>query len=198
MLLHQPPPRGMDIPFVGFENKSGARQITDHLIETHGYRRIAFLRGPKGNNDSYWREQGFREALAVHSIPFDPLLVASGGFSEKQTRAQVEKWLQQGIRIDAIFAGDDESAYGALQALQRWGSRVPEDVALVGFDDVYLAQRLSPPLTTVRAPIEEAGRRAAEQLLQIIRGNQAMREILLPTELVIRRSCGCQPEGDTH
>lgn len=96
------------------------------------------------------------------------------------------------MRLDAIFAGDDESAYGALQVLQRWGKRVPGEIALAGFDDIYFAQYLSPPLTTVRAPIETAGRLATERLLSIVHGGELTApEVLLPTELVIRESCGC-------
>ncbi len=193
VLLLQPPPASLTIPYVSFENKKGARALVDHLVEAHGCRRIAFLRGPHGNSDSAWRERGYRESLAAHGIAFDPALVGTGGFNEVQARAAVEQWLSQGIVFDAVFAGDDESAYGALQAFERRGVRVPEDVAIVGFDDVYYSQFLSPPLTTARAPIEEAGRLAAGQLLQLIHtGHATAPEILLPTELVVRRSCGCR------
>jgi LacI family transcriptional regulator len=192
VLLLQPPPENTAIPCVSFQNKSGARRIVDHLIEVHGCRRIAFLRGPEGHTDSSWREQGYRESLAAHGIPFDVALVATGGFDEEEAQAPVEDWLRQNVQLDAIFAGDDESAYGALQVLQRWGKRVPGEIALAGFDDIYFAQYLSPPLTTVRAPIEMAGRLATERLLSIVDGGETTApEILLPTELVIRESCGC-------
>ena len=92
----------------------------------------------------------------------------------------------------AGLAGDDEAASGAIAALRRAGKRVPEDVAVVGFDDSPIAHYLAPlPLTTVRAPIEEAGLAAARQLAQLIRTGQADPLVLLPTKLVIRRSCGC-------
>jgi DNA-binding LacI/PurR family transcriptional regulator len=194
VLMHQTPPATLDIPVVTVENKSGAQKIIEHLIQVHGCRRIAFLQGPDGNQDSEWRERGYREALEAHGLAFDPTLVASGGYDERVAQASMEHWLMEGIQIDAIFAGDDESATGVLAALHRAGKRVPEDVAVVGFDDVAVARFLQPPLTTVRAPIEQVGREAARQLLRLIRGEKVEATILLPTELVIRESCGCRAE----
>jgi DNA-binding LacI/PurR family transcriptional regulator len=107
----------------------------------------------------------------------------------------VEQWLMEGMEIDALFAGDDEAATGALTALRRAGKRVPADVAVVGFDDVPVSRFLRPPLTTVRAPIEQVGRAAARQLLRLIRREHVEATILLPTELVIRESCGCSPSS---
>ena len=95
--------------------------------------------------------------------------------------------------MDAIFAGADEAATGVIAALQCAGKRVPEDIAVVGFDDVHLADHLMPPLTTVRAPVEQAGREAIRQLVRLIRTGRADPLVLLPTELVVRRSCGCGP-----
>jgi len=195
VLLLQPPPDGIAIPCVNLRNRRGARSVMEHLIEVHGYRRIAFLRGPAGNSDSAWREMGYREALAAHGIACDESLVATGGFEQAQAMASVEAWLQAGVRPEAIFAGDDDSAYGAMQAIQRAGLRVPQDIAVVGFDGLDFSQYLAPPLTTVRAPIEEAGFRGSEQLIELIRTGHTTQEILLPTELVVRQSCGCGPQA---
>jgi len=193
VLLHQSPPDSLDIPCVTFENKAGSRRLVEHLIQVHGYRRIAFLRGPEGHEDSYWREMGYREALATHGIPYDPALVAVGGFDEVEAREPVERWLREKLEIEAIFAGDDEAALGVIAALRRAGKRVPEDVAVVGFDDVPISRHLTDlPLTTVRAPIERAGLEAARQLVRLIRAGEADPLVLLSTELVIRRSCGCR------
>jgi LacI family transcriptional regulator len=191
ILLHRSAPHSLDIPCVTIENKSGARKIVDHLIEQHGYRRIAFLVGEDGSEDSYWREMGYREALAAHDIPFDPALIGKGGFNEQVASQAVKSWLDQGLDVDAIFAGDDDSAVGAIAALKEAGIRVPEDVAVVGFDDIPISRHLSPPLTTVRVPIETAAREAVNQLVRLIRTGEAENLILLPTELVIRYSCGC-------
>lgn len=190
VLLHRSSPPGLDIPCVTFENKAGTRKMIDYLIEERGYRRIAFLSGPEGAEDSYWREMGYRESLAIHGIPFDASLLAKGGFDEHEAHAAVTNLLARNVQIDAVFSGDDDSAIGVLAALREFGLRVPDDVAVAGFDDIPLAKHLTPPLTTVRAPIEVAGREAVRQLASLIRTGEAERLILLPTELVIRRSCG--------
>src|SRR5262249_20168656 len=109
VLLYRSPPEGVSFPCITIEDRAGARQITDHLIEHHQRRRIAFLRGPDGNEDSRLREQGYRESLAAHHIPFDPSLVGDGEFYEAPARATVERWLAHGPEFDAIFAGDDGS-----------------------------------------------------------------------------------------
>jgi len=191
VLLYQTPPDSLQIPHVNFENKTGARRLVEHLIEVHGYRRIAFLKGPENEEDSHWRERGYLEALAAHAIPFDPALIGVGGFDEAVAQRSVEKWLKEGLPMDAIFAGDDDAAVGVIQALQQAGKNVPQDVAVVGFDDVHLAHYLMPPLTTVRTPVEQSGREAVRQLVQLIHTGHAEQHIMLPTELVIRRSCGC-------
>jgi DNA-binding LacI/PurR family transcriptional regulator len=192
VLLHQTPPNGYNIPCVTIENKAGARKLTDHLIEAHGYRKIAFLAGPTAHEDSFWREMGYREALSSHGIPFDPQLISIGGFDAEVARKAVTQWLNNGVYFDALFAGDDDAATGAITVLQHAGKRVPEDIAVVGFDDIYISQYLSPPLTTIHAPIEQAGFEAARQLIRLIRGEPADPLVLLPTELIIRRSCGCE------
>ena len=192
VLIHQTPPDSMDIPCVTVENKAASRKIVEHLIVEHGRRRIAFLKGPAGHEDSYWREMGYREALEAHGIGFDPKLVALGEFDRNVAAASVKNLLATNLEIDAIFSGDDEAAVGVLAALQETGKRVPEDIAVVGFDDQRLSAYLTPPLTTVRAPTERVGYEAASQLVKLIRTGQADRLTLLPTEMIIRRSCGCQ------
>ena len=191
VLLHQTPPETLDIPVITIENKSGAQKLVDHLIEVHHCRRIAFLQGPDGHEDSEWRERGYRESLEALDIPFEPSLVAIGKFDEVSAAAAVDQWLVDGLDFDALFSGDDDAAIGVLSALQRAGRRIPDDVAVVGFDDVPVARFLSPPLTTVRAPTEQVGREAVGQLVRLIRGERPEPLILLPTELVIRKSCGC-------
>lgn len=191
VLLFRSAPASLDIPAVIVENKAGARSLVEHLIVEHGRRRIAFLAGPAGNQDSYWREAGYLEALRSHGIADDPALHEVGAFDDRQGQAATERLLQQGVPFDAIFAGDDEAAMGCIQALTQAGMRVPEDVAVVGFDDVLFARLMTPKLTTVRAPIETAGRQAARMLISLIQGDEVERLVLLPTELVIRQSCGC-------
>jgi LacI family transcriptional regulator len=194
VLLHQTPPDSMDIPVITIENKHGATTLTNHLIEAHGCRRIVFLRGPDGHEDSVWRERGYREALVTHKVKFDPRLIGAGEFDEEEGFYAIQKMLMNGIKFDAIFAGDDDSAIGAIRALKMAGRRVPQDMAVVGFDDVPFARYLSPALTTVRAPIEQVGREAVRQLVRQLNGEPANPLTLMRTELVIRESCGCKIE----
>jgi LacI family transcriptional regulator, galactose operon repressor len=192
VLLHQTPPDGLQIPVIAVENKNGAEKLVEHLITEHHRKRIAFLRGQVGHEDSTWRERGYYDALAKHGIISDPALVAYGGFNEQEAFKSVTQWIKDGVALNAIFAADDESASGAILALRQAGKRVPQDVSVVGFDDVSFSRFLTPPLTTVRAPIEQVGREAVRQLVRLIRDGTSDPEVLLPTELVIRQSCGCQ------
>ena len=193
VLLHQTPPDSLDIPSIAVENKDGAVMLMDHLIEVHGRRRIVYLRGPEGHEDSVWRERGYREALEAHQIPLDPILIASGEFDEDEAFTAVQQMLLDGLNFDAIFAGDDDSAIGAMRALKMAGRLVPRDVSVAGFDDVPFSRYLSPALTTVRAPIEAIGREAVRQLTRLMSGEQAQALTLMRTEMSFRESCGCTP-----
>ncbi len=190
VLLYRKPPQDLEIPCVLLENKNGARMLIEHLITNCGHRRIAFMAGPPENQDSYWREQGYREALAAHDIPYDPGLTGSGAFHDWQAKEQVEQWLAQGLAFDAVFAGDDTAAMAAIVTLQRAGKRVPEDVAVVGFNNDTLSEYINPPLTTVHAPTGAVGRMAARQLFHLIRSEPAEPITLFDTKIIVRRSCG--------
>jgi len=194
VLLFETPPRSVDIPAILLENRTGAQRLVEHLIDVHGCRRIGFLQGPKGNEDSEGRQAGYKRALKARGIAADPELIGYGGFNEEEASATIQEWLARSIPFDAVFAGDDDAATGVLAALHRAGVRVPQDVRVVGFDDSAVSRFLSPPLTTVRAPIEAVGREAIRQLVRVIRGEPAEPLSLMPTELVIRESCGCQPQ----
>lgn len=193
VLIHRSAPACAPIPCVTVENKAASCMLVEHLIEAHNRRRIVFLSGPANHEDSAWREMGYRQALKKHSIPYDPSLVTAGEFDRDVAKASIEALLACGLEFDAVFSSDDESAVGVLAALQQAGKRVPEDVAVVGFDDQRMAPYLNPPLTTVRAPTAEVGRVAAQRLIALIEagGEQAETLTLLPTEIIIRRSCGC-------
>jgi DNA-binding LacI/PurR family transcriptional regulator len=191
VLLYRSAPDALNIPCVTVENKSGARQAVDHLIEVHGCKQIGFLRGPEGNEDSIWRARGYRESLEAHGLHYDPALVANSEFTEMDAMRAVDLWIRQGRLPQAIFAGSDEAAMGAYMALNQAGIRIPQRVAVVGFDDMTMARYLNPPLTTVRAPTEQVGKIAVQQLVRLIQTGEAETQILLPTELVVRSSCGC-------
>ncbi|HVM70137.1 MAG TPA: LacI family DNA-binding transcriptional regulator [Anaerolineales bacterium] len=191
VLMHQSSPKDLAIPVITIENQSGAQKVVDHLIERHGCKRILYLQGPEGNEDSEQRERGYRQSLRKHGLPFDPSLVARGGFETNRAHAVVAQLLAAGLVFDGIFTGDDDNAVGVIQALREAGRDIPRDVAVAGFDDSLFARILTPPLTSVRAPIEQVGQAAVRQLLRLIRAEQVEARLVLPTELIIRQSCGC-------
>lgn len=192
VMIHQTPPEALHIPCVTVENKAASNKLVTHLIEEHGKRKIVFVSGPEQQEDSFWRETGYREALAAHGIRFDPDLVIPGDFDRNVAVVSTQKLIESGISFDAIFSADDDSAIGVLTALHNAGRKVPEEVAVVGFDDQRMSPYLTPPLTTVRAPTEEVGHQAVVQLIKLIQGQKAALLTLLPTEIVIRCSCGCR------
>ncbi len=198
VLMHQTPPEGMNIPVITIENKDGAEMLVSHLIEKHGRRRIVFLQGPEGHEDSQWRERGYRDALDAHGIPFDPELIVTGEFDEEQAFVAMQQLLLDGIEFDAVFSGDDDAAIGVYRALKMANRIIPDDVAVVGFDDVQFSRYISPALTTIRAPIEEVGREAVRQLIRLLNGEQAQSLVLMRTELVIRESCGCKSHDSSQ
>ncbi|MGD0610969.1 MAG: LacI family DNA-binding transcriptional regulator [Anaerolineales bacterium] len=204
VLVHRTPPDSLPIPYVTVENKAATRRLIDHLIEAHGRSRIMFLRGPAYQEDSRWRELGYQASLAAHNLPYDPHLILNGGFERDIAYIAMQEFLSgPHPDFDAIFAGDDDAAYGSLLALQGAGLRVPEDISLVGFDDQKLSAFLTPQLTTVRAPTEAVGRVAGEHLFALLRGATVNRATLLPTDIILRRSCGCaaginSPSGGDH
>jgi len=193
VLVHRTPPDSFPISSVTVENKSATHRLVEHLILHHNKRRILFLRGPIHQEDSYWRETGYRSALEANGIAFDEELVLVGDFERDIAYKALHHFLGNGkqVAFDAIFAGDDDAAIGAINALTEYGYRVPEDIAVVGFDDSRLSAFLTPSLTTVRAPTETVGRIATEKLFGLLNNEISDGITLLPTEIIIRRSCGC-------
>jgi DNA-binding LacI/PurR family transcriptional regulator len=193
ILIYRTPPPNLKIPSVAVENKLSSRRLIDHLIEVHGRKRIMYFKGPEDQEDSHWREKGYRAALAAHGLPIDESLVLPGEFEHQAAYQALREHISQGPRdFDAIFTGNDDSAVGILTALGEAGLSVPEDVSVVGFDDFRLAPFLNPPLTTVRAPTEQVGQIAAGQLSKLFQGLPIEQNVLLPTEVILRRSCGCE------
>ena len=191
VLLHQRSPHDLIIPSVILENEKGAYHITQHLITVHNRKRIVFLRGLSGHEDSHWREVGYRKALADYDIPFDPSLIGVGNFFSLDSKKAIEKMIRNKIGFDAVFAADDGSASGVLMALREANIRVPKAVSVVGFDNSSLAIHMVPPLTTVDAQIERAAYLAAKKMGELIKTGYAEPETMLPTKMIIRNSCGC-------
>jgi phosphoserine phosphatase RsbU/P len=183
------------MPSVLPDNEGGMRRAVEHLIREHGLRRIAFVRGPLANTEAEGRFNAYRSVLAEQSIPFDERLVLTGNFLAESGREAVEQWVRvlgpELAEIEAIVASNDAMALGVLGALDQLGLAVPQRIALIGFDDVEECRLAQPPLTTVRQPLEKAGRAAHRILLEWLQHGQRPAPELLNTELVARRSCGC-------
>jgi DNA-binding LacI/PurR family transcriptional regulator len=196
VLVHRTPPPQVSIPSVTVENIEITRQLIDHLINVHGKRRILFLRGPLDQEDSMRRETGYKSALQANGIPVDEKLILNGDFERDIAYMAMNKFLdhreKEQIAFDAVFTGDDDAAIGVLKSLQEHGIRIPEDVSVIGFDDLGFASFLNPPLTTVRAPTEMVGQIATERLFGLLEDHQSDEVTILPTEIIFRRSCGCE------
>jgi LacI family transcriptional regulator len=197
LIASQTPQRTLDV--VCADNLGGARRITEHLLDIHGSRELAFVAGPSQSPDSIQRFAGFRAALTgwaertgdTLELPTTPH--AHGGFTEAGGARAMTQILDGRPRPPrAVVFGNDEMAIGALAVLRARKLRVPADVAITGFDDIASARHVRPALTTVRQPMRQLGEEAVRILLERLGKPEAGRQLLtLPTELEIRRSCGC-------
>lgn len=177
-----------DVPTVGSDNWNGGLAATRHLLQL-GHRRIAAISGPADMLCSRARIDGFRSALEESGIGFDPSMVRSGNFYVESGYEEGRKLLSGDDRPTAIFAGSDMQAIGVLRAAQELGLRVPDDVSVVGYDDLPLALWTGPALTTVRQPLAEMGATATRTLLDLAEGRAPIaRRVNLATELVVRDS----------
>jgi len=193
VLVHRTPPPSISLPSVTVENVEVTKKLVEHLIQVHNKRRILFLRGPIHQEDSARREAGYKSALQSNNIPFDENLVLNGEFEREVAFQSMNDFLSNGKKVafDAVFTGDDDAAIGVLRSLQNHGYNIPQDVAVTGFDDLGFAPFLNPPLTTVRAPTETVGRIATERLFGLLENRPSDEVVILPTEIIFRRSCGC-------
>ncbi|WBC12672.1 LacI family DNA-binding transcriptional regulator [Micromonospora sp. WMMA1998] len=175
---------GADVPYVDVDHEGGVTRAVEHLITT-GRRRIATIAGPQDMVAGIERLIGYRAALAAAGLPER---VAYGDFTRESGTAAMRELLAADPELDAVFAASDLMAHAAMRALREAGRRVPEDVAVIGFDDIETAAYTEPPLTTVRQPIVELGRSMTRQLLRIAAGEDVEQALVLPTELVLRDS----------
>ena len=171
---------------VSGDSYAGGRMATRHLLEK-GRRRIAFIGGPDGEQESQDRYRGYATALRGADVDVDPSLVTYGWYSSESATARMRDLLTRHDDIDGIFACSDVMAIAAIEELRGHGRRVPEDVSVVGYDDVSLAAHTDPPLTTVRQAGPLAGRLLADSLVQQLRTG-AVGHVSIPAELVVRQS----------
>ncbi len=176
------------VSYVDVDNINSAREIVTYLLQ-QGYRRIATITGPKNMIAGMDRLDGYLAALRDYGIDLDPSLVVEGDFREAGGETAMQRLIP--LKPDAVFVASDTMAVGALRALRNANLRVPQDIALVGFDDMPFAAHADPPLTTIRQPVHRAGAVAAEVLIDLISNpGSRPRRVILPTELVIRASTG--------
>ncbi len=174
-------------PSVDVDNVAGARGAVEHLISL-GHRRIACItNAPLVYTAAQERLDGYREAMTAAGLEMDPALIAEAAFDAPSGHAAMAALLAR-TRFDAAFVASDVVALGAIGALREAGKRVPDDVSIVGFDDIPLAAYFDPPLTTVRLPAYELGHAAGRALLERIADREIPARTLLPTELIIRAS----------
>jgi LacI family transcriptional regulator len=202
------------IPWVGPDNRVGAYEAVRHLIG-HGHRRVAYIQGPLQYQCSHDRYAGYQQALEEAHIAVDTTLVVQGDFTTASGRAATEQLLALSEPPTAVFAANDQMAYGVLSASEAHGLRLPDDLAIIGFDDIAFSAHTRPALTTVRQPFAEMGRSAIEMLLALVsaprlfgggpysqmaqpvgaRADYTLRlptRVQWPTELVVRASCGSE------
>jgi LacI family transcriptional regulator len=181
ILLINTPGQPAGCPGIHLDNSAGARAVAEHLLAL-GRKRMVHIAGPKGNIDAQERAAAFHEALA--QAPQVEVETVDGDFFEESGERAVRELLAKGVRFDAIFASNDNMAIGALTALREAGLKVPEDVAVAGFDDIPLAKHLG--LTTVRVRIAELGQEALDRLLEIMADKDDGGDELHAPELVVR------------
>ena len=175
------------------DNSLPAKRLTEHLIDL-GHTRIAHISyGGLEYQGADERYQGYKQALAAAGLPYDPALLRTGNYSAASGFAAMTSLLEARADFSAVFVSNDTVALGAMAALRQHGRRIPEDVAVVGYDDIPLAAYAAPPLTTVRSPAPQHGRLAGEILINLIRGEPAGKvQVQLELNLIIRESCGAQ------
>lgn len=185
---------GAAVSFVDVDSRGAAREAVAHLL-AHGYRRIALIGGQPNLIATIDRHAGYVTALQEAAIPPDPSRILFADFTQRGGYRAMQTLLQDGARRpDAVFAASDAMAIGAMAAIQDAGLRVPDDVAVMGFDGLAEGADTQPPLSTVTQPVADLGREAVRMLITLVeQPDHAPMQRFLPTQLTVRRSCGCQP-----
>lgn len=172
---------------VGSDNKRGGRRATNHLIRM-GRKKITFV-GDTEAPEVNLRFEGYKEALDMNGIDFDPRLVRPAHFYPDSGMEAIEILIEQGIDFDGVVAASDMIAIGAMRSLSNADMKVPDDIAVIGYDDVFVSAYTSPALSTIRQDVTKGGRLMVSKLLRMLEG-ESVRSSNLPTDLIIRESCG--------
>lgn len=181
---------GLNVPTVAIDNISSSREAVEHLLQL-GHSRIGMITGPLNSLLSRDRLKGYRQALLANEIGIEGVLIQEGDHTYESGYNQMNKFLALEDPPTAIFAANDSMAMGAIKAVKDQNMKVPEDVAVVGFDNIQFSKIFEPALTTIAQPLMEMGKRSMELLLKQIKGESLMKkQIVLDTKLIIRESCG--------
>lgn len=179
---------GYENDCISFDNEAGGEMATNHLIEQN-HKKIAIITGLLGYRDARLRFQGYLKALNNAGLSYSEDLVVETEFTVKGGYRAFNRLLERKTKFSAIFAGDDEIAAGVVKAMQDADIKVPEEISIVGFDDIPLAEHMSPPLTTIRQPTLEMGGAAAKLVLNKLKGKEVHKvPRVFPPELIIRKS----------
>jgi LacI family transcriptional regulator len=182
-------PYFVNVTSVDVDNREGAREAVAHLIGL-GHRRIGLINGQLQMEAAQARRDGYKQALLEAGIGIDAELMVEGFYSESAANTAMQRLLDTYQPPTAVFAASDGMAIGAMRAIHERGLRVPADVALIGYDDLPLAARASPPLTSVHQPIGDMAAHAVRVLIEQIRDQASATSVRLPARLVVRDSCG--------
>jgi DNA-binding LacI/PurR family transcriptional regulator len=180
---------GMETNCVEMDNFGGAVKVVEYLIHL-GHRRIGFIIGPPDQQSSVERIKGFQKALRKNGIDYDKGLIYGGDFHKKSGYQGMKYLLNLPSSPSAVFVANDNMALTAIKAIKEKGLKIPEDISIVGFDDIEAASQIDPPLTTVRQPLYKMGEEAAKLLFKLLNNKESKpQKIILDTELVVRESC---------
>jgi LacI family transcriptional regulator len=184
--------RGDDIPAFVVDNYGGACQLAEHLL-THGYRRFAYISGSNLTCDSAERQRGLRDVLSGAGLLLGERYIVQGDYLRGSGYRAMQALLELDPLPEVVFAANDQMASDALIAITERDLRVPNDIAIAGFDDIPLASYITPGLTTVHQPTYELGFQAAKAALNMVKEEKPIesKQVVLPTRLVVRHSCGC-------
>jgi LacI family repressor for deo operon, udp, cdd, tsx, nupC, and nupG len=183
---------GLDVPTVSIDNVSSARKVTEHLIKL-GHTKIAHITGPMNVILSRDRLRGYEQAMMKYDLNIDPAFIQEGDFSIKSGYSQMVNLLSLENPPTGVFVSNDEMALGAIKAAKDSGIKVPEDIAVVGFDNLKIVSVFEPYITTINQPKYEIGKKAMDLLLKLMKGETLQKnKFVLKDELIIRESCGFQ------
>lgn len=189
LTVSQPLP---DIPAVLADNETGFKELLEHLIMVHGYKNLAFVKGPTTHLEANLRFEVFKQVLKSHRLPLNEKVIFQGDFTMEAGIEAADYFVNNfGTKIDVIVCANDTMAFGVIEGLRHRGLNVPGDLAVTGIDDLELCRHTEPPLTTVRLPVYQLGFRAIEVMLDLLTGKKIAEQNLIPSWAVIRESCGC-------